>query len=389
MERIKSSLRELETSGNLRKIPFSPEKDIIDLSGNDYLGFTRQTNELETEFLDNMSGKPLLFTSAASRLLSTRQDSHFALEEDLERVYGKSALLFNSGYHANVGLIGSLSSLPETLFLADKLVHASIIDGLKMSGNTFYRFRHNDLISLRKLIEKHIGEYKRIVIITESVFSMDGDRAPLSEIVKLKDEFPDILIYVDEAHAFGVFGNKGLGLTTTPGIREKVDIMVGTFGKAAASFGSFVICDSLLKEWFINTSRSFIFSTALPPVNIEWNRFMLRKIMEAEDRRGNLHNLAVQVRETVNRIIRDFAIPDLKFGISDTQIIPVITGSSTAALRLSENLRSHNILALAIRRPTVPAGTERLRISLHAGLTPENIECLKDSLELGISDVFL
>ncbi len=368
MERIAQLLDNLRTTDNLRQIPSAERGEFIDLSGNDYLGLAMEASAFEEEFLDLHHGRPLLFTSAASRLLSTRQDAHLAFEEELERAYGKPALLFNSGYHANVGVIGSLAAVPGTVFLADKLVHASIIDGLRLSGAPFYRFRHNDMASLAKLIERHAEEAERLVVVTESVFSMDGDRAPLKELVVLKRANPKLMLYVDEAHALGVFGPSGLGLTADPSVSPFVDIMIGTLGKAAASSGAFVVTSGLMKEWILNTARSFIFSTALPPVNVEWSRFMFTKLMEADERREHLAHLSADFR----RLIADIAPRFGDFGkvapVSTTQIVPLITGSSAVALELSRRLRDAGILALPIRRPTVPPGTERLRFSLHANL---------------------
>ena len=267
MKSISEQLRSLEQSSNLRKIPSPPVTNFIDLSGNDYLGFGAEALSLEEEFLDVHRGRPLLFTSSASRLLSVRQEAHLALEEDLEKAYGRPALLFNSGYHANIGIIGSLAMIPGIIFLADKLVHASIIDGLRLSGAPFYRFAHNDMKSLDKLISRHRLEAERIVIVTESVFSMDGDMAPLERLTEIRNSDPKIMLYVDEAHAFGVFGPGGLGITAKKEYRDSVDLTVGTFGKAGSSSGAFAICGNELKQWLVNTARSFIFSTALPPAS--------------------------------------------------------------------------------------------------------------------------
>lgn len=366
--RIDELLSSLRESDNLRKIPEVPEKDFIDLSGNDYLGLAADAARFEEEFLDLHHGRPLLFTSAASRLLSTRQDSHLAFEEELEEAYHRPALLFNSGYHANVGVIGSLAAIPGTIFLADKLVHASIIDGLRLSGATFARFRHNDMASLAKLIERHGADCERVVVVTESVFSMDGDRAPIEELIRLKRSNPKVLLYIDEAHALGVFGPKGLGLTATPEINGMVDIMIGTLGKGPASSGAFVVCEGNMKEWILNTARSFIFSTALPPANVEWSRFMFGKLMEADDRRARLVRLSSEFRGLISRFSSNFGDFSKIAPVSTTQIVPLLTGSSATALGVSRKLKDKGILALPIRRPTVPPGTERIRFSLHASL---------------------
>lgn len=374
MTSLRHKLEALASTGNLRHIPEVSNPLPLDLSSNDYLGFALEAETLEEEFLASMQGRPLLFTSAASRLLSTRQEAHHALEHSLEHAYGKSVLLFNSGYHANLGCIGALAALPDTVFLADKLVHASIIDGLRLSGATFHRFRHNDMRSLRKLLERHTAPTHLTVIVTESIFSMDGDSAPLSEMAAMKQEFPSVALYVDEAHAFGVAGPRGLGMCAQPELSGAVDITVGTFGKAAASSGAFVVSSADMKEWMINTSRSFIFSTALPPVNASWSHFMLGKIMEADNRRRQLATLGKRFREGVE------CLTGHPTG-SSSQIIPLLTGDAEKALALSSRLRKRGILALPIRRPTVPPGTERIRFSLHASLTSSALETAISILE--------
>ncbi len=381
MEVIRELLQALDSSSNLRRIPSPLKGRFIDLSGNDYLGFGADAAVLEEEFLDSRHGRPLLFTSSASRLLSVRQESHLAFEDELQNAYGRPALLFNSGYHANVGIIGSLASVPGTVFLADKLVHASIIDGLRLSGAPFYRFHHNNVASLKKLIEKHRNEAGRIVIVTESVFSMDGDIAPLAEIAEIKASDPKIMLYVDEAHAFGVFGPRGLGFTAMPQFRNLTDVTVGTFGKAGASAGAFAICGDDLKQWLVNTSRPFIFSTALPPANAEWSRFIFRKILNADDRRGRLANISLGFRQMIVALNNSFS-PGLKnVPVSSSQIVPLMTGSSERAVALSTRLKEHGILALPIRRPTVPPGTERIRFSLHASLPEETVELTHKALK--------
>lgn len=381
MTTVKELLKNLEKSRNLRHIPSQVMGKCLDLSGNDYLGLAQEASSLEEEFMDSHRDSPLLFTSAASRLLSTRQDSHLAFEESLEKEYRRPALLFNSGYHANTGIIGSLASLPETVFLADKLVHASIIDGLRLSGAEFYRFRHNDINALSKLIGRHEARAQRIIVVTESVFSMDGDRTPLEELVKLRQNSPKLILYIDEAHAFGVLGPRGLGLTASPEISPWTDIMVGTLGKAGASFGAFTVCSEEMKQWILNTARSFIFSTALPPVIVDWSHFIFEKIITMDARRVRLAQLSECFRETINDFSSLYGDFSSIAPASSTQIVPLITGSSEAALSLSSHLRDSGILALPIRRPTVPPGTERIRFSLHALLPDDCPDIIASALK--------
>ena len=211
---------------------------LVDLCSNDYLGLAARESEFREAFMH--SCPDAAFTSSASRLLSSAQRYHLMLEKALEHLYGKRALLFNSGYHANTGCISALA-IPSTLFICDKLVHASIIDGLRIGNADFLRFPHNDLGKLRIMLEKNAGKYARIVVVTESIFSMDGDLAPLRGLTMLKEEFPNMILYVDEAHAFGVRGERGMGMAEELGLTDKIDIIIGTFGKAAASSGAFTL----------------------------------------------------------------------------------------------------------------------------------------------------
>lgn len=363
MSGITEILSSLEKEHRLRHIPEIPESGIIDLSSNDYLSLGSRCEEFREEFLDRFSDAA--FSSSASRLLSLKQKHHNALEEYLESLYGKPALLFNSGYHANVGCIGALS-LPSTLFVCDKLIHASIVDGLRISGSEFKRFPHNDILKLRNIIEKESSRYERIVIVVESIYSMDGDIAPLNEVVALKKEYPEILLYVDEAHAFGVRGPKGLGVAEELDLINDIDILIGTFGKAAASAGAFTVCSSEIKSLLINCARPFIFSTALPPVNIAWSMLMTEKIVNMTDARLRLEALSKEFSDRLEKISG-------KPTGSSSQIIPYLTGNAEKALAIAAKMRERGIIALPIRRPTVPPGGERIRFSLGADMNIEQL----------------
>ena len=369
MSGITEILSSLEKEHRLRHIPEIPESGIIDLSSNDYLSLGSRCEEFREEFLDRFSDTA--FSSSASRLLSLKQKHHNALEEYLESLYGKPALLFNSGYHANVGCIGALT-LPSTLFVCDKLIHASIVDGLRISGSEFKRFPHNDILKLRKIIEKESSRYERIVIVVESIYSMDGDIAPLNEVVALKKEYPEILLYVDEAHAFGVRGPKGLGVAEELDLINDIDILIGTFGKAAASAGAFTVCSSEIKSLLINCARPFIFSTALPPVNIAWSMLMTEKIVNMSDARLRLAAISKEFSDRLEEISG-------KPTGSSSQIIPYLTGNAEKALDIAAKMRERGLIALPIRRPTVPPGGERIRFSLGADM---NIKQLNPVFEI-------
>lgn len=365
-------LEKYRDEGRFRIIPQSIRKaKAIDLGSNDYLGLGRDFKETCDDFL---SSSPFpQFTASASRLLSGNQDYHLQLESKLSELYNKESLLFNSGYHANTGLISSLA-IPSTLFLCDKLVHASIVDGLAIGKAEYRRWRHNDIASLETLIGRHYDSFDRIIIVVESVYSMDGDIAPVEELIAIKDRYPGVMLYVDEAHAFGVFGEKGLGVAEEKNIIDKIDIIVGTFGKAAASFGAFAVMSPVMKEFFINNARSFIFSTAIPPVICAWTLFMISKIVEMKQQREHLKEISRYFRNRVSSITG-------VENISRSQIIPLNIGNNADTLRISQELRKYDIIAPAIRRPTVPPGGERIRFSLNAGLTKEDIENIAAIIE--------
>lgn len=361
---IKDILIGLNTEHRLRTIPQTPDRGLLDLSSNDYLGLGERHREFMEEFLDRFPDAA--FSSSASRLLSQRQKYHYLLETYLSSLYGKEVLLFNSGYHANVGSIGALT-LPSTLFVCDKLIHASIVDGLRINSAEFKRFPHNDISKLRKILEKETLNYERVIIVVESIYSMDGDSAPLPELVSLKNQFPNLMLYIDEAHAFGVKGKRGLGLSEELGIIKDIDVLIGTFGKAAASVGAFAVVSEELKSLFVNFARPFIFSTALPPANIAWSLLMTEKILNMEKERKHLSIISKNFSNSIGEILG-------KPTGSDSQIIPYLTGNAENALFIAERLKEAGFLALPIRRPTVPPGGERIRFSLNSSMESEQLQ---------------
>lgn len=363
MPEIVDILAGLSAEKRLRVIPESSCRKMLDLSSNDYLGLGERYREFSEEFL--LRFPDAAFSSSASRLLSSRQKYHILLESYLSSLYGKEILLFNSGYHANVGCIGALT-LPSTLFICDKLIHASVVDGLRINSAEFKRFPHNDIQKLLKILDKESKKYDRVVVVVESVYSMDGDAAPLVELVALKNCFTNVMLYVDEAHAFGVRGERGLGLSEELNLINDIDILIGTFGKAAASVGAFAAVSEELKSLFINLARPFIFSTALPPVNVAWTLLMIEKITEMDKERRYLRELSANFSEKIEGITG-------KPTGSVSQIVPFLTGNAENALNLAAKLKEAGILALPIRRPTVPPGGERIRFSLSASMRPEDL----------------
>ena len=356
----------LEKEHRLRRIPSEDAGDRIDMLSNDYLGLAAEADRYLPEFHERFPDAR--FTSSASRLLSRANRYHIELEDYLGRLYDRPTLLFNSGYHANVGIIQALA-LPGTLFLADKLVHASIIDGLRLSGADFERFPHNDPKRLHRLIAGLHGAYQRIIIIAEAIYSMDGDMAPLHELVSLKAEYPEVMLYLDEAHSFGVRGPLGLGLAEEHGLIDSFDIIIGTLGKAAASAGAFAVTSPVMKEYLLNTARSFIFSTAISPAQAAWSILMIEKITQLNDRRLHLQRLSRHMVSELSRRL-NFESP------ATTQIVPLIIGDAAEAVLMAGHMAAGGFDALAIRRPTVAAGSERIRFSLNALLSEKDIDRL-------------
>ena len=359
-------LQQIEQQGNLRKIPAEPTKGLIDLSSNDYMGIASNRSLFE-EFYNQCDKNAIYMSSSASRLLSQKQKDYDALECLLKDLYKKEILLFNSGYHANTGTISAIAA-GNTLIVADKLVHASIIDGITLSRRDFLRFRHNDITHLRTILSKKASEYDRIIVVAESIYSMDGDICDLNSLVALKEEYPNVILYVDEAHGFGVRGKYGLGIAEESGLISQIDIIIGTFGKAAASTGAFTATSATLKKFLTNKARSFIFSTALPPVSCLWTKFVVEKLTGMDKERKQLLDTSEYLNEKFSAYNGNIR--------SHSQIVPLITGSSNKAVALSKELLKRGYIALPIRKPTVPEGTERIRFSLNAKFRKEQAERL-------------
>lgn len=364
-------LDNLKATGNLRTLPHDRTADgTLDFSTNDYLGLAERS-DLRSKFLSSPETAGALFTSSASRLLAATQRHYDDLENTLGGLYGRDVLMFNSGYHANSGLIPALTD-KDTLIIADKLVHASIIDGIMLSKCDWTRFRHNDMAHLEKILETRRPDGQNILVIVESIYSMDGDSAPVEELIAIKERHPGIMLYIDEAHAFGVAGNKGLGLAASSSHPEAFDIIIGTLGKAAASMGAFAVMSDTLRSLAVNRCRSLIFSTALPPVNALWSTLMINQITTMDDERNHLTDLAQHLAEGLTRITGKPHLP--------SHIQPLVVDDAKLAVELSARIAGENIKVLPIRTPTVPPGTERLRMSLSAAMSHEDVDRLLSAI---------
>ena len=385
-----AELERLGVTGSLRALPQAESRGrwisrdgrrMLNFSSNDYLGLAAEQS-LAEEFADSLhstssGGGWLPLSSSSSRLLTGNHEAYGALEGRLAAMYGReSALVLSSGYHMNSGVLPALCDR-KTLILADKLVHASLIDGIRLCEGRCVRFRHQDYAQVESILEKEAGGYERIFIVTESIFSMDGDLAPLQRLVEIKRRWPSVMLYVDEAHAVGVRGANGLGLAEECGCIGDIDLLCGTFGKALASVGAYVVCDRVIKEYLVNKMRTLIFTTALPPVNVAWSLFIMERLQLFGGRRKHLDRISSEVRKAF--ALRGMQMP------SGSHIIPMIIGSSADAVLRAEDMQRHGFYVLPIRPPTVPEGTSRLRFSLTASLKEEDIAKLIE-YETGFSE---
>ena len=385
LDQMRRELQALADAGNLRRLPTVEHKGryvvaqgrrMLNLSSNDYLGLSSDL-ALREEFLEGLTAATFLPTSSSSRLLTGNFAACRHLEDELARLLGTEAVLtFNSGYHANTGILPAVSDA-HTLILADKLVHASLIDGIRLSAARCVRYRHGDLAQLARLLREQAAAYRQVIVVTESIFSMDGDCADLQALVRMKQQYDNVLLYVDEAHAFGVRGERGLGCAEEQGCIRDIDFLVGTFGKAAASVGAYVACRQVVSDYLVNRMRPLIFSTALPPVCVEWTLFVVRRLPAMAARREHLWRMGALLRRALQD--KGYSCP------SQSHIVPLIIGPSPATVAQAEQLQQQGFYALPVRPPTVPEGTSRIRLSLTAEVSLQEVEALIRAIPAKVS----
>lgn len=376
-DELLSGLREeglLRTLRNVECLPggmarMADGRSVVNLASNDYLGLAHHPDLVEAMIRGARDGGA---GSMASRLVTGTRGVHTALEEALAEIKGTEASLsYSSGYAASLGVITSIVDRDDTIVM-DKLSHASLIDGARLSGARLTTFLHNDMDSLRKKLA-HVRKTNAaggILVVTESVFSMDGDRAPLREMVDLKNEFGALLL-VDEAHGFGVLGEQGAGLAEELGLGAEVDFQMGTLSKAAGVSGGYIACQRKWVDVMINSARSLIYSTAPPPPLAAAALAAIDLIRGEEGRR-----LRRDVAGLADILSCCLGMP----GRPVSSIFPVLIGENAAALDAAEALLQYGFLAPAIRYPTVPRGTARLRVTLTAAHQPEQIQSLGNVL---------
>lgn len=377
LDHYADQLDHLTRQGNLRQFKSNVQSGreieinghrMLNLSSNDYLGVAYDLS-LREEFFDLTPVNQCHMSSSSSRLLTGNFPEYEQLEQTLSQAFGRSALLFNSGYHMNIGILPAICDA-KTLVLSDTLIHASMIDGIRLSKARCIRFAHNDLATLEQLIQQHHdqADIDRIIVVTESIFSMDGDETDLTALVAIKYRYSKVMLYVDEAHAIGVRGQRGLGCAEQYDVIDDIDFLVGTFGKALASIGGYLICHAVIRDFLINKMRSLIFSTAQPPLSMAWTNFILEKVMQMQPQRMQLQSSAHAFQREITH--KGFHCP------SSSHIVPIIIGGSQATVDLATSLQQAGFYIMPVRPPTVPQGGSRLRICLNAQVTASEIEHL-------------
>lgn len=372
MEQELASLEEASLKRSLREsyaVPGSPgrmfrgtgARSLLNLSANDYLGLSQHPAIVEAmreALLEEGLG------AGASRLVTGNRKAYAKLEEAIAKWQNcEAALVFGSGYMANAGVIRSVVGRGDVVF-SDQLNHASIVDGILMSRAELVRYCHQDMEHLEAMLHKH-RDKRRKLIVTDAVFSMDGDQARLHELKLLKHEYRAMLM-VDEAHSGGIYGRHGEGLCHELGVKDEVDIHIGTFSKAFGAYGAYVCGGRTLIDYLVNKARPLIYSTAMPPALLAGIAQALVLVKQDHWRRERLGSAVRFFRSSLKK--SGFLIPE-----GDSPIVPIIIGDNETALRFSAALEENGIAAVAIRPPTVPEGTARIRFSLSAAHTDKEL----------------
>lgn len=379
---IDAFINDLTQQGRLRQLrrlePVGParllvnDKNILNFSGNDYLGLSQHKS---------LKKKVVQWTEAfgvgsgASRLVTGNLDIFDRVERKIASLKGtEDALIFASGFQANVSVLPALLTgglfKGEPLVFCDRLNHASMHQGLMAAGIRQIRFRHNDLDHLESLLGERQDQAGPKFIITETVFSMDGDRADVARLAQIAEAF-DAFLYLDEAHATGVLGRNGGGLSLEA--EPKADMVMGTFSKALGSFGAYIACSAKLKSYLVNRASGLIYATALPPAVLGAMDAALDLLPSLDDQRMHVLALAEKARMR-------FHTAGLDTGQSSTQIVPVMIGDEKRALDLASLLEADGFLAIAIRPPTVPKGESRIRLAFSSDHSEAEVDALSDCL---------
>ncbi len=370
--RLNDLLQRRQANNSLRRPAAYPDK--IDFSSNDYLGLARDAalrQRIEKAYLIHCQGDTYRLGATGSRLLTGHSALHEALETQLADFHqAEAALLFNSGYDANLGILPAVTRKTD-LILYDELIHASLHDAMKLCDAQAVAFRHNDLAALEALLQTHQPTQKGVIfIVVESIYSMDGDACPLVELTQLAEKY-QAYIYVDEAHSTGILGKHGEGLAQALGVQDKIWARLHTFGKAIGAHGAVVVGNATLKNYLLNYARSLIYTTSLPTHTL----IAIQQVYLYLQTHGNFY--IKQLNERIH-FFKEYA-QQLNLGHlldSDSPIQICITPTNQRARQLAQMLQTSGFDVRAILSPTVPAGQERLRICLHAYNTNEEIKQL-------------
>lgn len=342
--------------------------ELINFSSNDYLGLSRHPGVLAGSERELRKGAG----ATASRLMAGTDYDYVALENAVAFFKGtEAALVFGSGYLANLGTIPALVGRGDAVF-GDRMNHASIVDGIRLSGATAYRYRHNDMDELEQMLRDAPAAGRKLIV-TETLFGMDGDLAPLERIVELKNRYGAALM-IDEAHATGVIGPQGRGFAHQLGLESEVDVSMGTFSKALGLYGGYVATKRSWADYLVSSARTFVYTTALPPSVVGGVGAAIEMVLAGDYLRRRLTELSSMFREGLVDV-------GLDGGDSRSQIHPVVIGSAGGVVGISARLEQMGVLAVPIRPPTVPEGSARLRFSICATHTEDDIAAALDALK--------
>jgi len=366
-KKLSQELDELKKQSNYRELKIIEDKYILDFSSNDYLDLNLDKS-FKKKFIDNLDYNKTSFGSCGSRLLGGNHREIRDFEDEIDEVFKKKSLVFNSGYDANTTVIETFYSKGDIIF-TDRYNHASIYDGLINSGVKMVRYKHLDYLDLENKLKKYRNTCKRSLIITESIYSMDGDIVNLDRIVSLKNRY-DSQLYLDEAHSYGVLG---YGLAYIRSLVEDVDFIMLGLGKGGSSNGGILILDDITRSYIINRGRKFIYTTAPSPIQTRWNRYVFKNMPFLKYKREKLNLL----KELFYKKLKGKNIET----ISTEQIISIIIGDNKRCIEISKILRKEGYLIYPIKEPTVPKGTARIRLTLTADMDIGKIGIFIENLE--------
>ena len=359
-------LEDLKKKSNYRELKVIEENFILDFSSNDYLNLNSDKS-FKKNFIDNIDFNKISFGSCGSRLLRGNHREIIDFEKEIDKVFKKKSLVFGSGYDANTTIIETFYSSQDIIF-TDKYNHASIYDGVINSKVKIVRYKHLDYLDLETKLKKYRNLYKKSLIITESIYSMDGDIVDLDKMVLLKNRYNSQL-YLDEAHSYGVLG---YGLAYNKSLIKEIDFLMLGLGKGGSSSGGVLILDDIPRSYIINKGRKFIYTTAPSPIQTQWNRYVFKNIPILEDKIKKLN------------ILKKFFYKKLKEQdiqtMSTEQIVNIVIGDNKKTIEISENLIKEGYLVYPIKEPTVPKKTARIRLTLTADMKLEEVEIFIEKL---------